>query len=82
MTATLLDQFIGEECTPYVRTLLVATLSDATQRVKRFEFNRFEICIDRDKGVVLVEDVLDATSTGALAVPIAEFAAALKGRAT
>jgi hypothetical protein len=64
MNATLLDQFLAEECTPYVRDLvrsgLEAGSSGAGPRRKRFELNRFEVTFDLDEGEVLIEDVLDA----------------------
>jgi hypothetical protein len=81
MNATLLDQFLAEECTPYVRDLvrggLEAGRSGAGPRRKRFEFNRFEVTFDLDEGDVLIEDVLDATEAGAQRIPITEFSAAL-----
>jgi hypothetical protein len=77
MGATLLEEFLNEECTPYVRRLLEEALADATAHCRRFEFNRFEITVDRQKGVVLIEDVLDGSDTGLLQVPLSEFIAAL-----
>ena len=81
MKTTLLEQFLAEECTPYVRDLvrtgLEAGLSGAGPRRKRFEFNRFEVTFDLDKGDVLIEDVLDITEAGSQRIPIAEFSSAL-----
>jgi len=82
MNATLLDQFLAEECTPYVRDLvrsgLEAGRSGAGPRRKRFEFNRFEVTFDLDEGDVLIEDILDATEAGAQRFSVAEFSAALE----
>jgi hypothetical protein len=80
MNATLLEQFLKEECTPYVRGVLEEALGATAPSSKRFEFNRFEVTVDREEGMVLVEDVLDATNAGMLRVPLAEFAAALGRR--
>ena len=81
MSSTLLDQFLAEECTPYVRELvktgLEAGVSGGGPRTTRFEFNRFEVVFDLDKGDVLIEDVLDATEAGAQRISLAEFSAAL-----
>lgn len=81
MNATLLDQFLTEECTPYVRDLVRSGLdagrSGAGPRRKRFEFNQFEVTFDLDEGDVLIEDVLDTTEAGSQRIPIAEFSAAL-----
>lgn len=85
MSATLLDQFLAEECTPYVRDLVKSGLeagrSGAGPRTGRFEFNRFEVAFDLDEGGVLIEDVLDATEAGAQRFSIAEFSAALNKEA-
>lgn len=77
MTVTLLEQFLAEEVNEYVRALLRQAVNDDVTVSKRFEFNRFEVTIDRKDGSVLIEDVLDAAVTGALRMPIAEFGAAL-----
>jgi hypothetical protein len=79
MATKLLQQFIREECTPYVRGLLEEALASAAGSVK-FEFNRFEITLARDEDSVLVEDVLDATDAGAERVPMSVFADALRGQ--
>jgi hypothetical protein len=84
MNATLLDQFLAEECTPYVRDMLRGALdagrSGAGSQRRHFEFNRFEVTFDLDEGDVLIEDVLDATESGAQRVSIAEFSAALEAK--
>lgn len=81
MSLTLMEQFIKEECTPYVRGLVLAALEaggdGSGPSKKHFEFNRFEITLDLEEGVVLIEDVLDASDVGAQRVPIGEFSAAL-----
>jgi hypothetical protein len=77
MSSTLLEQFLREECTPYVRQLLEQALGATSPPSKRFEFNRFELTINREEGTVLIEDALDVTDAGTSRVPLAEFAAAL-----
>jgi hypothetical protein len=82
MYPTLLDQFVREECTAYVRGLLLAAV-DATRAGRsptrqRFEFNRFEVTIDTDENIVALEDVLDPGASGAQMMPLEEFAAAIK----
>jgi len=81
MSATLLQMFLTEECTPYVRDLVCGALeagrSGSGPRSRRFEFNRFEISFDLDEGTAVIEDVLDATEAGVERVPIVEFSAAL-----
>lgn len=81
MNATLLEQFLIEECTPYVRELVRGALEAGRAGRgplrKRFEFNRFEVTFDLDEGVVLIEDVLNPSDAGAQRVPMEEFSAAL-----
>jgi hypothetical protein len=81
MSRTLLEQFLAEECTPYVRDLARSGLevgrSGTGPRKRRFELNRFEITVDLDEDDVLIEDVLDASNAGAQRVSTAELSAAL-----
>ena len=72
----LLERFINEECTADVRRLLEDAIADSTKR-PYFEFNLFEITIERESNTVLLQDVLDATEAGVRRVPLAEFTAAL-----
>ena len=74
----LLDQFIAQECTEYVRRLLEDAIADSATPRPRFEFNRFEITIEREGNMVVLEDVLDATAVGVRHIPLAEFTAALR----
>lgn len=74
----LLEQFITQECTAYVHRLLEEAIADSATPRPHFEFNRFEITIEREESVVVLEDVLDATEAGVRRVPLAEFAAALR----
>lgn len=74
----LLEQFIAQECTPYVRRLLEDAIADSRVVRPHFEFNRFEVTIEREGNIVVLEDVLDATDVGVRRVPLGEFMAALK----
>ena len=78
MISNLLEQFLARECTPHVRQLLEEAIAEASELRPHFEFNRFEVTVERDEGVVLLEDVLDATEAGVLRVPLAEFVKALR----
>jgi hypothetical protein len=81
MRSRLLEEFLSEECTPYVRGLLEAALEAAragsgpTRR--RFEFNRFEVTLDVAGEEVVLEDVLDPAQSGELKLPLSEFYGAL-----
>lgn len=77
MDTTLLEQFLAQECTRYVRALLDEALA-STSHSCRLEFDRFELTIQHDEGWVLVEDVTDATEAGAQRVALKDFAASLE----
>jgi hypothetical protein len=77
MAIGLLEQFLAEECTPHVRRLLEKGVADQSIKRPHFEFNRFEVTIERDNKLVVVQDVLDATRTGEQQIPLDEFMSAL-----
>lgn len=77
MSTSLLEAFLSQECTPYVRQLIERTLADPAQRHVRLTFNRFEITIEREREIATLEDVLDATEAGIEQVPLAALEAAL-----
>lgn len=74
----LLEQFIREECSADVRRMLHDALADRAATYAHFDFNRFEITIDRAQDVVVLADVLDATPAGVQRVPIDAFVEALR----
>jgi hypothetical protein len=63
---------------PYVQRLLEDAIHDAAILRPRFEFNRFEVTVERADNVVILEDVLDATEAQTLRLP--EFVHALGRR--
>lgn len=71
----LLEQFITQECTAYVRHLLEDAIAETATPRSHFEFNRFEITIEREGNVVVLVDVLDSTEAGIQHVPLAAFTA-------
>lgn len=75
--SNLLEQFITQECTAYVRRLIEGAITDSGTPRPHFEFNRFEVTIKREANIVVLEDVLDAAETGVQHVSLAEFTAAL-----
>jgi hypothetical protein len=76
--ADLLEQFVTQECTAYVRRLIEDTIVNSSRPRPHFEFNRFEITIERQANIVVLKDVLDATDAGVRHVPLAEFTDALR----
>lgn len=81
MKVRLLEEFLSEECTPYVQGLLEEALEEARAgrgpKRRRFEFNRFEVTLDVDGEEVVLEDVLDPGQSGEGSLPLHEFFEAL-----
>ena len=81
MKPTLLEQFLTEEGTPYVRGLVRAALDAGNAGTaparNRFEFHRFEVTLDVEDGVVLIDDILNPSDSGVQRIPLQEFSAAL-----
>ena len=73
----LLEQFLREEASPYVRGVIVDAVHEhdkcSNQAQKKFEFNRFEVTLDFIGDVALVEDVLDPASSGEVRLQLGEF---------
>lgn len=79
--AVLMEQFVAEEATPYVRKLIFDEISqrqgNLDEAKTRFEFNRFELTIDYASEVVVIEDVLDVSPAGEEQVSLSDFMRAL-----
>lgn len=75
----LLGQFLSEECTPHVRKLLSDALAERSsgRATRELELNRFNVILDFERGLVVIEDELDVTPAGTVQVTIGEFVAAL-----
>ena len=82
MAETLFEQFLVEDCTASVRRLLQNAIDEPSLLQPFFEFNRFEVTIDRDNKIVVLEDVLDVTEAGVQRVPFDEFVKAIDDRST
>ena len=78
---SLLEQFLKEEASSHVRGLIVDAVHShakhSTEEQRKFEFNRFEVTLDLDGNVALIEDVLDHTSTGEVRLQIGELVSCL-----
>lgn len=77
MSMTLLVEFLSDECTEFERNLLREALDarrDGRALSKyQFEFNRFDITINVDEGIVLLQDILDTTKAGCQQILLEEF---------
>lgn len=82
---TLVQQFIRDECSDYVRDQVGTALRSVRDRsappVVRFEYNRFELTIDAEKQVAVVQDVLDASDEGVQTVTLDELQSILDATA-
>lgn len=74
----VVDEFFATEVDDPMRQLLMNAVHRSTPGEERFEFNLFDVRIDRDSGVVVVEDVLDAARSEE--VELAEFRRRLESR--
>jgi hypothetical protein len=75
--SSVLEQFLEEEASPYVRKLIADAVSQHLfqpgEVQKRFEFNRFEVILDFMNDSVLIEDVLDPATSGEVRLKLDEF---------
>ncbi len=77
MFPSLLEQFIVEECTPDVVRMVTVAIHDETLLRPHFEFNRFELTIDRETNTALLSDILGDTDEYVQRVPLNELEAAI-----
>lgn len=82
MSAPLFAQFLTEECTPHVRTLICDAIAKSRRGEgptrQQFEFNRFNLTLDFEDARVTLEDELDVTSSGTATMPLNQLAAELQ----
>ena len=74
--STLLEQFVREELNAGVRQFLKEALvrgRDGAKLADAFEFNRFNVVLDFERRVGVVEDDLDVSPTGSVEIPLPEF---------
>lgn len=77
--AALLLEFVREECNPHVRDLMSAAISATAPDVTELDLNRFDIRIDRVRGLVTIDDVTNVDDGGRIAVPLATLIELLHG---
>jgi hypothetical protein len=80
---SVLQRFLAEEASPYVRKLIADAMSEHGARPaevqKRFEFNCFEVTLDFAGNAALIEDVLDPDVSGSFRLQLDEFLRCLSG---
>jgi len=69
-----LDRFLKIECNVGVKQLLQDALEDEELRWKEFNFNIFNVTIDKSAGLVTVEDAVLMVEEGAKTLSIQHFA--------
>jgi hypothetical protein len=74
---TLLQEFVREECNSHVRALLKAALANSAPPATELSLNRFDVRIDRERGVVVVEDITNANDEGSMEAPLTALLDAL-----
>jgi hypothetical protein len=74
---SLIEQFIAEEATPYARKLIAEAVNrhqDALEGgVECFEFNRFDLKLNFSENYALLEDVIDANTSGEIKLSLEDF---------
>jgi hypothetical protein len=81
MTNALLILFLADDYTPDGGTRLASALAkfenNEAPAVQHLTFNRFEFMFDAENGIIVIDDVLDASETGTRRVRPEELKAAL-----
>jgi hypothetical protein len=74
--STLLQQFLRLEVNATVRQLLQDALADPEPRKARreFEFNRFNVKLDFERQVAVIDDETDTSSAGSVEIELEQFA--------
>jgi len=72
---SLIEQFLREECTKDVRKLIRDAVAhhDQKQSTREFEFNRFNLVLDFEKGTATVDDETDVSDSGSVSVQMNEL---------
>ena len=73
---TLLTEFIEEEVTPEVKSLLLENLNKKAGK-QEYTFNRFNISVDFESDIVSIEDDLDVGESGLEQVTVSTFFSSL-----
>jgi hypothetical protein len=77
----LLSEFLAQDCDPTIRQKLLAEIGKhgtaKADVVRDFNFNRFNVQLDFQSGVVKVEDELNTSEQGSCSVSLSDFATAL-----
>ena len=77
MTQRPIDRFMSLECTSEIRRWLESASADNQLRWKQFNFNLFDVTIDKAKDEVLLEDVVLESDETVQKLSIREFSDAL-----
>ncbi len=79
MPARLLQEFFEDDGRQLGQRALLAFIAEVPAMGKRqFNFNRFDLLVDREKGEVVLEDVLDGSPAGSCRVLFSEFVRAIE----
>lgn len=71
---TLLQQFLSAECrNADTRDAIKQMVAGAGPGIETIYLNRFNLTVDRNEGVVVVEDDLEPSDAGVERVPLATF---------
>ena len=81
MNQELLQRFLRDEANSYVRQLLLSHISDCRAGLahgrRTFEFNQFNVTIDCESHIAVIEDELNLTPGGETFYSLEDFLVAL-----
>lgn len=79
---TLLSQFVGEEFSKAAFAKLLADMQECsgTQNRRSYTFNRFNIHLDFESEIALIEDDLNPDENGEMELHLSDFRSALKAK--
>ena len=80
MADPLVQQFVEYELSSSVRQLLKDAIADPEPRkaLREFAFNRFDVALDFERRVAVIQDDLDSSTAGRVELELEQFARLLE----
>ncbi|MBK7878617.1 MAG: hypothetical protein IPJ77_23410 [Planctomycetes bacterium] len=80
MEESPLEQFLSQDCTPFLRNEIESKLADPKRVYLELFSNRFNLVFDKESGTAVIDDDLDTSPAGRQVLPLKEFLEALSRR--
>ncbi len=79
-SGTLIERFIDQELDDSIRSILKDAFDERMRSesvlLSEFEFNCFDVALDFEKDIVMLQDVLSAGGSSSLDIPMCDFISA------